>query len=344
MSKAQENNPHKPKGQMVTLFVACLGHIIGIVTCASLVLAVSLPGQTLELVMEALRDGFVLGQMRLDGVTLLGISALMWGVIWAGGRQMLGMKRGETRVERVARLSRGTVMTETLIVIPVYLVVMLGSMQLGQNAIAGLMTTLAAFQSGRSAAVWVPEMQAGRNGVSDEVVKDKLRASAAAVVAPVVPVNFSTICTPASNSTTIQKMLAGMTTTGHVNAPDASLAFARISGADRFLNVSEGFDSMQMSLRGSAKLRFAYCAVDVEEEIPGGGGDNGYTISTENGVQMVTTTITYYHQSTMPIVARIFGDFKMIDSRAAYYSPITRAYKTPLQIQPNPVSPLEGIF
>ena len=73
-------------------------------------------------------------------------------------------------------------MTETLIVIPVYILVMLGTMQLSQNMMAGLLTTLSAFEAGRTAAVWIPEAESGRNGVSDDLVNDKVRIAAATVV------------------------------------------------------------------------------------------------------------------------------------------------------------------
>lgn len=332
------------RARVVAMCIAALGHVLGVVvTAIAMVAALGFPVDSAMLLFEGVSSGLQVGQLKVDGLTLLAVSGLVWGTLYGGARWM--MREGEVvtrkgRVVRVAR-ERGTVITETLIIIPVYLSVMLGSMQLAQNAIAGLMTTLAAFQAGRSAAVWVPET---RNGVNDEVIKDKVRSAAAAVVAPVVPVNFNTRCTPANNSPTMQKMLAGMATAGHVNTPDASLAFARLSGADKYLNVAEGFDNLQMSLRGSAKLRFAYCAVDLEGDVPGGSATNGYEVVTQGGVAMVRTTITYYHQATMPVVARIFGDPKTIGERPGYYKPITRTYTTPLHLEPNPVSPLEGIF
>lgn len=332
------------RARILAACIAWTGHVLGVVvTAIGMVAALGLSVDSVAMLFEGVEQGLQVGQLHVDGLTLLGVSALVWGVLYGGARWMMRegtMRTRQGRVVRVAR-SRGTVLTETLIIIPVYLTVMLGSMQLAQNAIAGLMTTLAAFQAGRSASVWVPEV---RNGVNEEVIKDKIRSAAAAVVAPVVPVNFNSRCTPANNSATMQKMLAGMATAGHVNTPDASLAFARLSGADRYLNVAEGFDNLQMSLRGSAKLRFAYCAIDLEGDVPNSSSTNGYEVVNQGGVSMVRTTITYYHQATMPVVAGIFGDIKTIGERPGYYKAITRTYTTPVHLAPNPVSPLEGIF
>jgi hypothetical protein len=333
MDRTQQNKTQSlaHRGRFIAGFVACMGHVTGVVTCAALMLAMGLPEHTFALAFEALRDGFVLGQLKLDGLTLLGLSSLAWGVVYGGIHQMLKHDRRGRRVkvQRVARLSRGTVMTETLIVIPVYILVMLGTMQLSQNMMAGLLTTLSAFEAGRTAAVWIPEAESGRNGVSDDLVNDKVRIAAATVVTPVTPAGFATSCGDADGSESLEKLITGLKAAGHRSEAVSLLSISQ--GYDRNLNVGRGFDVLPAFFRGIPKLTAAYCATSVDSMAQ----------SQEDGVTMVTTTVSYRHMAVMPVVARIFGSPDTVGDRAGYFTTITRAYKMPMQISPNPRSPLD---
>lgn len=321
----------------MVLSVACIGHTLGVLSCGAALLALSVPEHSWPLMMEALQQGVSLGQMRVDGAALLGLSAVIWAVLYLGGKQMMGARRGEEKVARVARLSRGTVMTETLIVIPVYLMVMMGSMQLSQTSIAGLMTTLAAFQAGRTASVWVPEATSGRNGVDEALVKDKIRVAAAGVIAPVVPANFLSSCSEASNSTTLQNMIKGLRAAGHL--PLGAYANTRATGLRRDLNVAQSFDDMSMLFRGVPKLTFAYCATTVSGWEMVSDPDGG-----SSSASFIKTTISYKHQASMPFVEVIFGDLETVGQRVGYFSEIKRSYTMPIQMEPNPISPLNGIL
>lgn len=317
------------RGRILATFVACLGHLVGVLTCAALMLAIGLPERSLGLVMEALRDGFMWGQLKIDGFTLMALSGLIWGVLWGGARQMMRHDRSQARTQRVARLSRGSVMTETLIVIPVYILIMLGTMQLSQNMIAGLLTTLAAFESGRTAAVWIPEASVGRNGVDTDLAQDKVRIAAASVIAPVTPAGFAAGCSDASASESLEKLITGLKAAGHREEAMSVLAISQ--GHDRNLNVARGFDVLPAFFRGIPKLTAAYCSTTIDS----------MELSSEDGVNMVTTTVSYQHMATMPVVATIFGNFDTVGDRSGFFTTIQRSYKMPVQSSPNAVSPLD---
>ncbi len=335
MSGAQQNKASRregtSRGRVTATFVMCLGHLVGVMTSAALILLMGLPERSFGLAWAAVQDGFMLGQMRVDLFTLSALSALIWGVIWAGGRQMMKVERTRkaVKVHKVPAAARGAVMTETLIVIPVYILVMLGSMQLSQNMIAGLLTTLAAFEAGRTSAVWLPEANVSRNGVNNDVVQDKVRVAAASVVAPVTPAGFAASCNDASSSESLEKLINGLKAAGHRDEAVSLLAISQ--GYDRNLNVARGFDVLPAFFRGIPKLTAAYCGTSVDS----------MSVSSEGGVQMVTTTISYRHMATMPVVAHIFGDPDTVGDRAGYFSTITRSYKMPVQMNPNPRSPLD---
>src|SRR5690554_1150892 len=120
----------------------------------------------------------------------LALSALCWALIYLAGRALLKAARPE-RSPRLVR-AQGAVATETLIVMPVLLLLVFGLAQLAVVNIAGMLANYAAVQAGRAVWVWHPETQplndqGARRGVTEAMVIDHARVQAAAALAPVAP-------------------------------------------------------------------------------------------------------------------------------------------------------------
>ena len=100
MSGAQQNKASRregtSRGSVTATFVMCLGHLVGVMTSAALILLMGLPERSFGLTWAAVQDGFMLGQMRVDLFTLSALSALIWGVIWASSGDHLGIIWGSS--------------------------------------------------------------------------------------------------------------------------------------------------------------------------------------------------------------------------------------------------------
>ncbi|RAL24863.1 hypothetical protein DL240_01240 [Lujinxingia litoralis] len=311
-----QHTPDKASRGAATLashLTSAAGHLVGVcvVFVASWMLLTS--AETRDLTVEALRHG-LLAQIKFEIWIQLGLSACTWAMGVIAYRGFMASRQRQPRLVK----ARGTVIVETLIIFPVFLLLLMGLLQLTINNTAGILTTLAAYNAGRTAAIWHPEAEVGRNGVNQGMVRDKARVAAAVAVTPVAPSDFMYSMGSCTNKSTqtLDPKIESMTMGGHVT--DVSL-HAKAHGNREHLSIANAFDRSSFLSRGQRKLNFAYCATDVS-----------YTTS---GTK-VTARVEYQHQNAMPMVERIFGDFRTVAGRAAFYSTMVREYTTTLQIPP----------
>lgn len=282
---------------------------------------------------QALREAYHHGAIQIHSTELLlhaGLSACFWAMLF------IGYKLLTTPRKRTPRLisARGTVIVETLIVFPLFLLLTLGLLQLILVNTAGLLTSLAAFNAGRAISVWAPEI-GRRNDVERSLVLDKARVAAAMALAPVAPADFiTTNC--GSGSTTLSKQLEGLRSTGHTSTTNILAA----TDGNASLSVNRAFDLSNFETRGRNKLNFAYCATEIESNI------SDSTQGTSFNVQ-----VNYKHQLAMPVVAVVFGGYSVVEGRPGFYSTITRSHTTTAQIKPRAETPgydvgsmLDGLF
>lgn len=218
--------------------------------------------------------------------------------------------------------ARGTVIVETLIVFPVFLLTSLGLLQLTILNTAGLLTSLGAFKAGRSISVWAPEADHGRNGVNYALVNEKARLAAALAVTPVDPADFVYSC---DGSTSIDTSRDAMKSLGHAIEVNPNV---QLHGSRSNLSLSRAFDHSNFFIRGQSKLSFAWCATDVE-----------ITPSSPSSGENFTVTVRYQQQMAMPFVEIVFGSFDEVGGRGAFYTEIQRSYATRAHIEPNADTP-----
>lgn len=230
---------------------------------------------------------------------------------------------------RILKKTTGTVTTETLIVLPIFLLFTSGLSQLAINEMAGLLTTVGAYEAGRVIAIWAPEIGHERfdgEEVKFDDVKEHARIAVAKIVTPVARhrlidtkylVNDKGEYEVCKTTPLFDKFAKGMESVGIDSQKD--LAFGPQNSTWRYSNA---FGESSFAARAPVKLKSAYCSIKISDEtlseIPTSG----------NVGKDFTITISYRHHPIFPLVKRIFGT-----------SIITRSYTMRSHLSPNSMLP-----
>lgn len=311
--------------QPVAVLTTIFAHTTAVAFTFAVFCALFLTEASVGLLSAGLRDVALRSSLLPELALLLGLAACAWGLIYIV-ISLLRMRVAPSPTK--LKKARGTVVVETLIVLPVFLLLTFGLGQMAINSMAGLLTTLATFQVTRSLAVWSTEVGQNRAGsaVTNGVVSEKARIAAAAVIAPVVPESRTSMgsCSPSIDLT---RLRTGMASTG-VNADPTGQAdwdsFARALGETTFAE------------RAPTKLSLGYCAVHVSW--------TPVSSSLQHlDIQGFTATVSYHHPAAFPLVGPIFTDpdFSVGTSPWAsdFVTTITRQYNYTTYLTPNRCTP-----
>lgn len=254
------------------------------------------------------------------------LSACAWALIviavmWAQAR------RRDAR--KVIRVARGTALTEFLIILVPFLLLTSGLAQLAMLNVTGMLADLAVFQAARVAWVWQPEVEAGRAGVTNYMVKDRARTLASMVLAPTAPNDYEVgRAIPPGSSNDYRRARAVQTAAFFPNFTNGSIAYewsggwtALASGAfaldveeasSENLSFYRAFDESSFRHRAARKMTFAEWGLWDD-----------FTILTgdRTGVEF-----TYRYNIIFPWFGYIWGQPNEIGMREGYYSPIKRRH------------------
>lgn len=267
----------------------------------------------------------------------VGLCTLIWAALALCFGRLRRLARGSDddgcpRIQLASAKAKGTVLTETLIVLPVALLLIMGIGQLALMNIATTLSDLAVIQAARSVWVWAPEAQEGRFGVDRSLVTEKARVQAAAIMAPTASSNFGNFDTghhPEYAGTFRQTMgaLYGAqvehfgndigsfaTTEAEMKLSDGEVANPK----NMAFNLA--FDSDSFEERTARKFFNAWVQTDIE------------IVETQ---EWIGAKMKYQHLCLMPLVAGIFGEYKNVNGQEGYYVEINRAYSLPKQVKPN---------
>lgn len=295
-------------------------HLTAILIVASLFVAAFMTEGVWALLLNAAGDQQVMNSMLTEAGLLFGLSACFWAMLYIG---FLYVRQGlqNRRKASVVRI-RGTVLTETLIVLPVFLLLTFGLAQMAVNSMAGLLSTLGVYEAARTIAVWGPEMGHNRTGagsVSNATVRERGRIAAAAVITPVAT-SLASSSMRCSKSATFNRKVRGMAAAGlsPVVVPTASIStFTEALGEERYLR------------RGPAQFASAYCMTEVTFT------GSIVTEPADSDRTTFTTNLTYNHKIAFPFMGRVFGQM----SAAGYVTRVQRSYRMTQYLSPNPVLP-----
>ncbi len=249
--------------------------------------------------------------------------AMAWG-IWAG----LSRRRVATQ-RRVQLTARGAVMLESLIAIPVLLLLICGLMQLTLNNITMMMVNLATFEGARVAWIW--EAEACPNCNASQRASEYARVQVAAVLAPVA--DASGAVSPSVGGDRFERLRAAMVASqipfaaGDGSGASGDAMANRVIGpGSNSLSVSRALGAQPYSVRSARQMTIAY--------------ESTRTTVRSNSSDEITFELTYRHRCTVPFVPQVFGDYGRIGQRRGYFMTMERTYTQKRLPRANRASPL----
>ncbi len=314
-------------------------HLVAIVVLAVGSAALFANEASAQALVWAWHRGAHLGALATKIAEHVGLCAVAWLAIVASYRSVAKLvaqlRDGERTVVRLdAR--RGSVMTETLIVLPVALLLIMGLAQLTLINIAATLSDLAVIEAARSVWVWAPEADEGRMGVDRSLVKEKARVQAAAVLAPVASSDFGHFSkgSTARYNGTFRKAMGAIYGAQVDNAGNDIGSYAT-SEAETALSANKeaigknmafnlAFDSTSFKDRSARKFFNAWAHTEV---------------SIVDSGDWIGAKMTYHHACLLPLVAGLFGQYDTVNGDVGYYTNIQRAYTLRKQVQPNATLP-----
>lgn len=322
--------PSQPKTH-VGIWAICvrvIAHGLGVASIAALLFVPFINKATLSVMFESAHHLDFVAMSGAEALLHIGLASCLWALVVIG-YQILTAKRKP--VQRVLKLTEGSVMTETLIVLPVFLLLTFGIAQLAINNMAGLVANTAVFQAGRTAWLWSAEVGVQGSSVNSGQVERKVRAQAAAVLTPVAPAEFIQNTSGLSEEA---KQMRGILLGSQIPFPlsqdmgkNGMTAAPALLVGENLTNMPEkdssffrAFDTSGFRQRTARKYTFAFHSAEIE---------------VINRGDAVGAHLTYHHFQAMPMVGAIFGDFDTVAGRAGYYAQIEREFTMPTQIPPN---------
>jgi hypothetical protein len=253
----------------------------------------------------------------------LGLAACLWAMTFIVF-QLIKMRVSQRKLG-VVKLARGSVMTETIVILPVWMLLVFGLLQLAVNNVGGILANVAVYEAARTAWVWKGEV-GKRAGVTDAIVTDRARIAAAMVMTPVATGDFTSdprLPTVAANKMRNALALAHVPLIGSVasqvlpgNAQDliagaGSFSFTGLATRNN-QSVWRALDGDPFIIRTLKKFTFAYHCTKVEVSESGG---------------ETVAKLTYLHQISMPMMGPVFGSRKLFSADTGYRSGYYTTYK-----------------
>jgi hypothetical protein len=341
----QNQTPRADDLSLVTRTWQALAHTLGVLVVAAVMFVPLLNKPTLELMWASAAEHAFLEFTALEVLLHFALAGCLWTMIvlfW-------GVVRSRRQpVKTLLNLNRGNVMTETLVILPVFFLLTFGIAQLAINNMAAIVANTAVFQAGRTVWLWSSEAEANRRGVTFTKAREMARVQAAAVMTPVAPGDF--VQDPGIGSGEFESMRAILlgsqipfpsSDLGQVADSAVPLFFAfdsidpaslsSLGGGSGMTSIPgknssyyRAFDSSGFRSRTVRKFTFAYACTHIQ--------------LIDHGDQ-VGARLVYLQQQAMPMVGRIFGDFSIVSLRPDYYARIEREFTMNKQIVPNPTVP-----
>lgn len=278
----------------------------------------------------------------------LGLAACLWSLIVIV-YLLVQTRRSEKRdVTRLVKQSRGTVLTETLIVLVPFLLLTSGLAQLAMLNVTALLVDLAAFQAARVVFVWAPEVNQPRyeSNYGGIQIRDRARTIASMALAPTAANDYYLGRIPEEGSSNYFRRQRAIMTGAFM--PDSSQppwnfewsgGQTALTGGGAFDgdadspigdNVSyvSGFDTQTFRFRAARKMTQAEWGLykDFQTICP---TTCDQVNANESGVHF-----TYWYNIVFPWFGYIWGEWENIGQRTGWYAKIERRHTFPAQPMP----------
>lgn len=275
---------HTGRTSIAAQILSGAGHIAMTFVIFGLFASPFLSTGVVDMVGTGIIDPQIQAPLLKDLAVMFGLAVCTWALLFIAYTHVRDRIRRQKAM--VVVKTRGSIMTESLIVLPVFLLMTFGLGQMGVNSMAGLLTTLGTFQAARTLAVWGPEVVANRPGtsVSRSDAEDRARIAASLVIAPVAPMSAGNILCSKSNA--FRKLVQGMVAAG----------LSPVEVPQRYTSFASSLDNATFAQRGPAKFAGAYCSTKVTYS---------GNMSTEGSE--FNTKVEYRHKMVFPLVGLAFG-------------------------------------
>ncbi len=304
-----ETNTQKQRTSLAAHILSGAGHIAMTFVIFGLFASPFLSSSVATMVGTGLSDPQIQAPLLKDLAIMFGLAVCTWALLFVAYTHLRDRIRRQKAM--VVVKTRGSIMTEFLIVMPVFLLMTFGLAQMGVNSMAGLLTTLGTFEAARTLAVWGPEVGTNRAGssVTRANAEDRARIAASVVIAPVAPMSAGNIlCT---KSSAFRSLVTGMVKAG----------LSPVEIPQRYTNFASSFDNATFAQRGPAKFAGAYCSTTVTYS-----GDM-FSEGTE-----FNTKVAYKHKMVFPLVGLAFGG---TPTAGGWLTTVERNYTLTHHLTPN---------
>ena len=315
---ASSQSQKRDRRRGTTIAATVLGHSLATLVVSAVLLWAFVDRHTATVFIGAFEQAQFRSFLAPDLALHVGLSVCLWAFIYLVGAYL--WRGGEPARVRLDK-RRGAVMTETLVALPVLLMLIFGIAQLTVNNIAGIFTNLATIQAARSAWLW--EREPCHSIECDPA--ERARAQAAAVLTPVAPgthfINASDLPRAAAQLRGVlvgvqQPQLREDMGAQGMDVSSRVSTFGRRSGT-----FAEALDTQSYTVRTVRKFTFAYHATSVEVSHP--------------GQDTIRIDLLYRHHNAFPMVSRIFGVEDSVAGRDGYYAHIERSFELKRLPEPN---------
>lgn len=334
-----------------------IGHVAGVALVALIVAIMIMPIDHAREVFARLQEVPALwSESSFPMLLHIGLSIC----IWAMGCilfQLARLRFGAERKKAPIRLSRGSVMTETLVIMPIFFLLTFGMAQLAINNIAGILANVAAYEAARAAWIWQPEEDAStkRMGITSGIAVEKCRIAVALVMTPVAPGEFFSdprLPTYASKMRVValgaHVPFGGIISSTFPQLADLLAGAASLSpyvAVRKWQSINTALDNASFARRTVMKFTHAFHA-------------SGCQIQADHSVKM-----TYMLQIAMPMMGPVmgekhapstspsefinsgFGDLDGVGGRWGYFATYERTFGFKKQVNvPNAAKPQNDLL
>lgn len=299
--------------------IKIIGHLLATIMVTALMIFLMTDHQHF---IATMTFSYGLEQFRSETVSSM---LMLWGLgscVWAMGVILyaLATSRRESVPYRSLKSARGTIMVETIIILPAYFMLMFGMGQFGLNMISSSMANVAGYSASRAYWVWAPEIGSSRSGtaVTSDMALDKARIAGALVMTGATPGGQLATGNLSDMAKKAQDMTSFPGTGGIIGTLLGVFGGGSGVGATE-TSYYKSFGDSNFLIRGKGKFKNAYNSIEVTA-LGGGGGVN----------------FKYKMVQTLPIVGVVFGQM----DAGRYRMTIERATAFPAQpYGPNGAAP-----
>ncbi len=323
--------------RVMKIAASAVGHLVVTTVLFAIFCAAFMTEQAFSLMGLVLRDSSLGTEALSSLVIMYGLAACTWALLFITF-QLFKANAASAKQRPALQRARGTVVTETLIILPIFFLLTFGLAQMALNSVAGLLTTLGTFHAARTAAVWGPEVRSGsrtRANISEGFANEKVRLAAAGVIAPAVP-NLDSGRDGCQQGFSLPRMLKGLG-----DSSGGGISTRDVGDIDTQQDVWSFIDALgykRFRERGPAQLVLAYCNIEV----------NWDPINNEpyqTNYSEFDIRVRYHHPAVMPLVGPIFArDPGAGRWQTDYVTTIRREYRMSSYLTPNDCGPLGVMY